>query len=263
MVDVSLAQMNVAIYTRVSTDAQGEDGKYGLPTQEADAKDFCNRSGFNVVKTYEDNGYSGAIMERPGLKQMLLDAQSGAFQAVVVARGDRLARDINLNGSIRWTLQEAKVQVLSATEITPAGTDPMMASMFQGFSAMMAMYEKGLIKNRLLGGRRVKKARGGFIGGQVPFGKRLDGKGGLTDEPVELKTISVITDWFSRGFSLNQIARNLNHFAYAKTKQGKAWTMGSVRSVLRSTCGYTPKGAKKKKKSCVLPISAQAHEIPL
>ena len=85
-------QKRACVYTRVSTDAQGEDGKVSLPEQERMAKAFIESKGWEYVRTYEDNGYTGRNTNRPALNKMFEDIRNGEINAVVIFKLDRLSR---------------------------------------------------------------------------------------------------------------------------------------------------------------------------
>lgn len=80
------------VYTRVSTDAQGEDGKFSLPEQERMAKACIESKGWRYIRTYEDNGYTGRNTNRPALQEMLNDVRDGKIEAIVIFKLDRLSR---------------------------------------------------------------------------------------------------------------------------------------------------------------------------
>ena len=80
------------VYTRVSTDAQGEADKVSLPEQERMAKACIESKGWEYVGTYEDNGYTGRNTNRPALQRMLSDVRDGKVDAIVIFKLDRLSR---------------------------------------------------------------------------------------------------------------------------------------------------------------------------
>ena len=80
------------VYTRVSTDAQGEGDKVSLPEQERMAKAYIESKGWLYIRTYEDNGYTGRNTDRPALQQMLTDINNGEINAIVIYKLDRLSR---------------------------------------------------------------------------------------------------------------------------------------------------------------------------
>src|SRR5690242_10877736 len=139
------AIMRVVAYFRVSTKGQGEADRLGLPTQEAAIERFCRDGGHELGEQYSDVGFSGATADRPELARLLSDAANSAFQAVVVYRGDRLARDTMLDGYLRYSLKRRGVAVLSATEADTIGEDP-TAKLTQAVLAAVSEFERHLIK---------------------------------------------------------------------------------------------------------------------
>jgi site-specific DNA recombinase len=69
-------------YLRVSTSGQ-IDGE-SLSTQRSSSKDYCASRGWELVKIYEDAGISSAKDDRPALQALLLAANAGEIEAVVV-----------------------------------------------------------------------------------------------------------------------------------------------------------------------------------
>lgn len=82
----------VAIYTRVSSEEQ-LDG-YSLEAQSQMCHQFAQMKGWTVVRIYEERGRSGKTIFRPEFQQMLLDAQAGQFDILVVHKLDRFSRSL-------------------------------------------------------------------------------------------------------------------------------------------------------------------------
>lgn len=219
--------MKVAAYYRVSTKCQGEDEKLGLPTQRASVEAFCAKEQHEIVATFEDVGYSGATANRPGLAELL---SSGGFDAVVVHRWDRLARDTKLDGYLRYVLEQRKVRMLSATETN--GIDP-MSVLIQGVLASVAGYERHLISQRLAGARKLKANKGGYAHGQAPFGTKAGDKV-LEIEPTEFETLRLMKTLRADGLTIREIATELNALN-CKSRNGKRWGPSSVHGALKSS----------------------------
>src|SRR2546421_4362419 len=81
-----------AIYARVSSDKQREENT--IASQTAALIAFADEQQFEVPKewVFEDDGYSGAILIRPGLERVRDLAAEGLIQAVLVYAPDRLSR---------------------------------------------------------------------------------------------------------------------------------------------------------------------------
>ena len=81
-----------AIYARVSGDQQRESNT--IASQTAALTDFAQSNGFRVAEdmVIEDDGFPGAILERPGLERIRDLAAEGSIEAVLVHSPDRLSR---------------------------------------------------------------------------------------------------------------------------------------------------------------------------
>jgi site-specific DNA recombinase len=87
-----------AIYTRKSTEEGLEHAFNTLDAQREAAESFINsqrQEGWVALpQKYDDGGYTGANMDRPALKRLLADVQSGAVNCVAVYKVDRLSRSL-------------------------------------------------------------------------------------------------------------------------------------------------------------------------
>jgi DNA invertase Pin-like site-specific DNA recombinase len=136
----------VAIYVRVSTDKQT------IENQLRELRRVAEHRGWKVVQEYCDAGISGAKGReaRPGLDEMLKDAQRRRFDVVMAWAIDRLGRSlIDLLGTIQ-ALEACGVdlyldqQALDTT--TPAGK-----LMFQ-ITGAFAEFERSMIRQRVNAG---------------------------------------------------------------------------------------------------------------
>ena len=147
-----------AIYVRVSTDKQT------VENQLRELRQIAERRGWEVVKEYQDAGISGAKGRngRPGLDEMLKDAQRRRFDVVMAWAIDRLGRSlIDLLGTIQ-TLEACGVdlyldqQAIDTT--TPAGR-----LMFQ-ITGAFAEFERSMIRQRVNAGLKRAVERGATLG---------------------------------------------------------------------------------------------------
>jgi DNA invertase Pin-like site-specific DNA recombinase len=79
------------LYARVSTDAQQKEGTIG--SQVLELKRQIAAAGDVLVKVYLDDGYSGSLLDRPGLEELRRDVRTPLFDAVYFLDTDRIARD--------------------------------------------------------------------------------------------------------------------------------------------------------------------------
>ena len=80
------------LYARVSTDAQQKEGT--IESQVLELKSQIASAGDVLVKAYVDNGYSGSLLDRPGLEALRGDIRTALFDAVYFLDTDRIARDV-------------------------------------------------------------------------------------------------------------------------------------------------------------------------
>ncbi|MDE2099962.1 MAG: recombinase family protein [Patescibacteria group bacterium] len=219
----------VAVYYRVSTAAQGDPDRMGLPAQWEATGKYCAAQDYEVVGTYEDRT-SGMRKDRPALQQMLEDAKEGLFTVVVVPRWDRLARKATLDGALRWEFEEHGVIFESATE--PNGVDP-ISKLTQSVLRDFAEYQRQEIVWRLNNSRRLKKEMGGFAGGQTPLGWYAPGNGKLEIDPEGQKKLARLRELHASGLGWSEIARKLNEEGIT-SRRGGIWRPGTVQSALNS-----------------------------
>jgi DNA invertase Pin-like site-specific DNA recombinase len=147
-----------AIYVRVSTDKQT------VENQLRELRQIAERRGWEIVKEYQDAGISGSKVRdgRPGLDEMLKEAQRRRFDVVMAWAIDRLGRSlIDLLNTIQ-ALEACGVdlyldqQAIDTT--TPAGK-----LMFQVTGAF-AEFERSMIRQRVRAGLKRAVERGSTLG---------------------------------------------------------------------------------------------------
>lgn len=84
---------NAALYIRVSTDAQAEEG-YSIEAQQKALISYCELNHIKSYELYVDGGYSGANLDRPRMQDLIEDIKTEKIDAVIVYKLDRLSRSI-------------------------------------------------------------------------------------------------------------------------------------------------------------------------
>jgi DNA invertase Pin-like site-specific DNA recombinase len=150
--------MKTAIYARVSTVGLGQS----TAMQLRDLRLLAERRGFEIVREYIDEGFSGARDSRPALDEMRADAKRGKFCVLLVWRLDRLGR--SLAGLVRLLddFRAQSVELISFSEGLDFTTSHGKL-MFQLLSAF-SEFEREVIRERVLAGLRNARARGIVLG---------------------------------------------------------------------------------------------------
>lgn len=174
---------NVIGYLRVSTDGQ-VDG-FGLESQKKAISDYCAEKNWAVIKWIADEGESGAKY-RPGFDEIVNGAvENPPYEAVVVAKSDRVARDMYVYFYYKGALLRKNIELISVAE--DFGAMGQFAHLFEAFMAVCAEIERDNINKRMTAGRNVKAAKGGYAGGRPPLGYRaVKGKLEIDEKQAEI-----------------------------------------------------------------------------
>ena len=222
--------MRAAGYLRVSSDGQVGPERYGLDSQRAQIEAYATANGYELATWFEDAGLSGGTLARPGLNACIDAAARRDVDVVLVAKMDRLSRDVADSLAVRSRLLLSNVQVVSVTE--PYDPQDPAGVFFMHIMTAMSQLEKSRIKDRLSGGRKAKARQGGYAGGRPALGYSAT-KGGkvLTVEPAGAATVQRVYALRSEGLSMGKIAAALNSEGIT-TAEGKTWHDNQVKRVL-------------------------------
>ena len=190
-------------YIRVST----EDQHLGPEAQLAALETWAARSGVTIVAIHRDIGVSGAtpLSSCPGLMDALTDLGTHNAGFLVVAKRDRLARDMMKQGMIEAQAEKVGARVVS-TAGEGDGTDP-AAKLMRNIIDAFAEYELAIIRARTKAALAAKKRKGERTGG-VPYGfSDLDGR--LVPNDAERVVIARARELSSAGMSFRGICAAL------------------------------------------------------
>lgn len=227
----------VIAYVRVSTEGQVKDG-YGLEAQERDIRVYCAKNDMELMKVYREEGVSGAKEDRPVFNKILYgEAQNPPVEGIVVAKNDRVARDINIYYYYKMLLKKKEIELISVAE--DFGEFGVMARFLEAFTMCVAEMERDNIKKRTSAGRSMKIGRGGFAGGRVPYGyDNIEKELRVNEE--EAKVVREIFELRGKGWKLREIAELMN-LRGIKSKSGKEFTIVTVQNVLKNEFIYRGK----------------------
>jgi len=233
-----------AIYTRVSSDRQ-KDNKT-IESQVEALVNVARERGYILPKEYvfRDEGYSGAILVRPGLERVRDLSAEGQIQAVLVYSPDRLSRNYAYQIVLIDELQANGTEVLFIN--SPKAETPEEALLLQ-FQGMIAEYERAMIKERSRRGKR-HKARSGIINvlSGAPFGYNYIRKTELANasyeiNPQEASVVQRIYRLYTEEMkSIGEITRELNRDNIPTRKGVSRWERSTVWAILRNPA-YTGK----------------------
>lgn len=98
------------MYARVSSDLQQKERS--IDSQIAELKKQIERNGDEVVKEYIDDGYSGALLDRPAMNELRSDLKTNIFETIYILNTDRIARDVTYQNIIVGEMLRYKKQII-------------------------------------------------------------------------------------------------------------------------------------------------------
>src|SRR6516162_2173130 len=227
-----------AIYARVSSEQQREE--HTIASQTAALIEFAKSHELEVPEewVFEDEGYSGATLERPGLERVRDLAAEGQIQAVLVYAPDRLSRKYAYQILLIEELARCGVETLFVKAPQGDSAEDQLLVQFQG---MIAEYERAQILERSRRGKR-HRAHSGEVSvmSGAPYGYRYIRK---TDEApaaytvyeAEAHVVQRIYEMYTvQGVSIGEITRQLNAEGIPTRKESARWERSTVWAVLRN-----------------------------
>ena len=161
-----------AIYVRKSSD-EGLDMSYNSLEAQADAcaayiASQRHEGWTKLPKVYEDGGYSGGNMDRPGLKELLTDVDAGKIDIIVVYKIDRLTRSLTDFAKLNDVLDRHQVSFVAVTQ--QFNTSTSMGRLTLNVLLSFAQFEREVAGERIRDKVAASKKKGMWMGGPVPLG---------------------------------------------------------------------------------------------
>ncbi|ETZ32339.1 recombinase family protein [Mycobacterium intracellulare MIN_061107_1834] len=204
--------------------------------QSAAIRAWAKAGGHKVV-SWQTDVISGAseLRDRAGWCEAAALVKGGQAQGVVVARLDRLARDVMVQELLLRKLSDLGGIVLSTREnehemLNGESKDP-SRKLVRVIMGAISEYDREMTVDRLAAGRAAKAARGGYAHGALPYGYR-SAKGQLVPVPAEQAALAKMKALATQGVPVNEIARELTAEGHP-TKRGGRWCGATVARILR------------------------------
>lgn len=216
-----------AIYTRVSTTRQAEEG-YSLDEQERRALAHVERMGWTHAGTYREEGVSGAKVHRPELDRLLRDLD--AIDVLVLPSLDRLGRSTRHLLELYEVLEDRDVSLVSLRESLDSTTP--VGRLLRTVLSAVAEFERDLGRERTsaaIAGRAHTDAK---PWGTPAYGWKVGDDGHWEPVPEEIEVrLRVMRERVERWLPYSTIARALNREG-VKPRRGKAWSPTVIKRMI-------------------------------
>ncbi len=214
-----------AIYTRKSTDDGLEQEFNSLDAQREAGEAYIasqKHEGWVCLTTmYDDGGFSGGNVERPGLQRLLADINEGKIDCVVVYKVDRLSRSLMDFARVMETFEKHKVSFVSVTQ--QFNTTHSMGRLTLNILLSFAQFEREIIGERIRDKLAAQRRKGKWAGGIPVLGYDVDRSNPtpkLVVNSKEAARVRQIYDWYLELGSLLAVVNKLE----AESWVNKIWT---------------------------------------
>ena len=244
--------MQLAQYIRMSTVLQQDSPD----TQKSIIKEYCDRQGHVVARTYEDSALSAGSMEkRDALIEMIMDAEKHLFEGVIIYKYDRVFRNL---GEQIVTLKKLQKYGIKIIAVADPNSDGASGELITNILGAVNQFERQLTGERIYDKNRKLAKEGRWTGSGIdPTGYRYDHE---TKELViiedEAETVKTIFDLYLEYKSITRVV-DILHEMDIKTKTGLNWNNVSVHAILTNPLyagkrrwGFYKPGRKGKNRNC-------------
>ena len=219
-----VAPKRCAVYCRVSSDERLDQSFNSLDAQKEAGLAYISsqraEGWIAVSDDYIDPGFSGGNMERPGLKRLMADIETGKIDIVVVYKIDRLTRSLGDFSRLIEVFERQRVSFVSVTQ--QFNTTTSMGRLMLNVLLSFAQFEREVTGERIRDKIAASKAKGMWMGGHPPLGYRIEDRR-LIVVDVEADLVRRIFRDFVQCRSTTDLVRQLA--ADGKTnKQGKPFS---------------------------------------
>ena len=171
-----------ALYTRKSSEEGLEQDFNSLDAQHEACASYVKsqaQEGWRAVDArYDDGGFSGGNLERPALKRLLADIEAGLVDIIVVYKIDRLTRSLSDFARMVELFDRQDVSFVSVTQ--SFNTTSSMGRLTLNVLLSFAQFEREVTGERIRDKIAASKAKGMWMGGNLPLGYDAPTKGSRT-----------------------------------------------------------------------------------
>ena len=213
-----------AIYTRKSSDEGLEQDFNSLDAQRDAAESYIasqRAEGWTCNPArYDDGGFTGGNVDRPGVQRLMADIEAGLIDCVVVYKVDRLSRSLLDFARMLEVFEQKGVAFVSVTQ--QFNTANSMGRLMLNVLLSFAQFEREVISERTRDKIAATKRKGFWSGGRPVLGydiERRPGGNRLAVNEDEASQVRRIFDLYLVCGSVSQTIRDLDEMGWTT----KAW----------------------------------------
>jgi DNA invertase Pin-like site-specific DNA recombinase len=221
-----------AIYTRKSSEEGLEQDFNSLHAQREACEAFIKsqkHEGWKLIPTsYDDGGYSGGTMERPGLQALLAEIRASKIDIIVVYKVDRLTRALHDFARMVEDFDKHGVSFVAVTQ--QFNTTTSMGRLTLNVLLSFAQFEREVTGERIRDKIAASKKKGLWMGGNVPLGYQPKDRT-LVIDPTEAETVRMIYERYLELGCVRALKSELDRTGIA-SKGGTSFSRGALYHLL-------------------------------
>ena len=207
--------LRVAVYTRKSVTHGLDQAFNSLDSQRHAIESYVQSQaglGWTTLDTrYDDGGFSGSTIDRPGFQALLRDIEAGHVDVVAVYKIDRLSRSLSDFAKLIDLFEQHDVTFVSVTQqFTTANS---MGRLTLNILMSFAEFEREVIGERIRDKVRASRRRGAWTGGRPVLGYDVVDKKLVVNED-EAEQVRQTFELYLDRTSLREVVDELNHRAW-------------------------------------------------
>ena len=225
-----------AIYTRKSSEEGLEQDFNSLHAQREACEAFVTsqkHEGWKLLpQPYDDGGISGGTMQRPALQRLLKAVEERIVDTIVVYKVDRLTRSLADFARMVELFDQHGVSFVSVTQ--QFNTTTSMGRLTSNVLLSFAQFEREVTSERIRDKVKASKAKGMWMGGNVPFGYRVEDRK-LVISPVDAEALRTIYRQYLEVGAITRLLIRLEELSIRRfDRAGKpaAFTRGGLYTLL-------------------------------
>ncbi|MDG1094000.1 MAG: recombinase family protein [Paracoccaceae bacterium] len=239
-----MIRQRCAIYTRKSTEEGLEQDFNSLDAQREACAAYIlsqkHEGWAELSERYDDGGFSGGSMERPGLTALLKDVRAGRVDVIVVYKVDRLTRSLADFARMVDVFDEAGVSFVSVTQAF--NTTSSMGRLTLNVLLSFAQFEREVTAERIRDKVAASKRKGMWMGGAVPFGYDVVDKA-LVVNPKQAASVRMVFAEYLASGSVRELSTRLNELGVVSKRRtdrhgrvtgGTSFSRGALYNILRN-----------------------------
>ncbi len=221
-----------ALYARVSTSRQEEQETIGSQIEEIKARILADGNVLPAENIFQDDGWTGEMLQRPGLDAMRDAAMADAFKVLYVYDRGRLSRVFAYQEIILEEIINLDIKFVTLHDVKAETAEERVLQAMQG---VFHEYERVKIAERMRRGKMYKAKNNVLINGHSLYGwnyiKKTDTKPAhYTINEEQARVVNMIFEWVGiEQISLREVIKRLYDKGVSPRKgKSEFWTKGPL-----------------------------------